>query len=38
MDDLLIETLEKVGYEVIKQGTIEADEECPRAFFTYWNW
>lgn len=38
MDDLLIEILEKVGYEVIKQGTIEADEECPRSFFTYWNW
>ena len=38
MDELLIETLKKVGYEVIKQGTIEVDEECPRAFFTYWNW
>lgn len=38
MDELLIEILEKVGYEVIKQGTIEANEECPRAFFTYWNW
>lgn len=38
MDDLLIETLETLGYDVIKQGSLDADNEYPEAFFTYFNW
>lgn len=38
MEDLLIELLESLGFDVIKQGTLEQETETPNAFFTYWNW
>lgn len=37
MEDLLISLLETLGYNVIKQGTLDVSEETPNAFFTYWN-
>lgn len=35
MKDLLIETLEKLGYPVILQGTIAADVAYPPTFITF---
>lgn len=35
--DLLIETVESLGYPVIRQGSLSADEEYPNTFFTFWN-
>lgn len=37
MEDLLIETLESLGYSVIRQGSLGPDEEYEDHFFTYWN-
>ena len=37
MEDLLISTLEALGYPVRKQGSLLPDEPYPNHFFTFWN-
>lgn len=37
MVDLLISTLEPLGYPVKKQGSMLPDESYPDHFFTFWN-
>jgi len=37
MEDLLIKTLNALGYPVVLQGSIAPEEEPPAHFFTYWN-
>lgn len=37
MEDLLIATLEALGYPVKRQGSLLPDEPYPDHFFTFWN-
>lgn len=37
MEDLLISTLEQLGYPVKRQGSMLASESYPEHFFTFWN-
>lgn len=37
MEDLLISTLETLGYPVKRQGSMLPDEPYPDHFFTFWN-
>jgi len=37
MEDLLIETLGALGYEIKLQGSLLPEESYPDHFFTFWN-
>lgn len=37
MEDLLIETLESLGFPVMLQGSLLPNEPYPNHFFTFWN-
>lgn len=37
MEDLLITTIETLGYQVRRQGSFASDEAYPDEFFTFWN-
>ena len=37
MEDLLIKTLEALGYPIKLQGSIKPKEKYPDHFFTFWN-
>ncbi len=37
MEDLLISTLELLGYPIMQQGSLSPHECYPKSFFTYWN-
>lgn len=37
MEDLLISTLESLGYPIRLQGSLLSDETYPDHFFTFWN-
>lgn len=36
MKDYLIDTLEPLGYPIIRQGSMTEEEDYPQSFFTYW--
>ena len=37
MEDLLISTIEPMGYPIRLQGSLLPDESYPEHFFTFWN-
>ena len=37
MEDLLISTLESLGFPIIRQGSLAEDDEYPQSFLTFWN-
>lgn len=37
MKDLLIQTLEPLGFKIIQQGSLDDNEAYPDSFFTFWN-
>ena len=37
MEDLLISTIETMGYPIRLQGSLLPDESYPEHFFTFWN-
>lgn len=37
MEDLLVTTIESLGYPVFRIGSLAEDEAYPESFFTFWN-
>lgn len=37
VEDLLINILKETGFDVIRQGSMAAEDEYPDDFFTFWN-
>lgn len=37
MEDLLLQTLEQIGYPVFRQGSFSKNDKYPKHFFTFWN-
>jgi hypothetical protein len=37
LEDLLIQTIKKLGYKITRQGSLSPNEKYQDHFFTYWN-